>query len=498
MKYTTLILSSISLLAFYACSNNSSTKSLVKEVQETVAKAEYTNSDNPFCLAPQSWFHQVDGKRFTPAPNEGASSVFANNETVSNCDFHQWSWQKFLWLTNDVDGIPLFMSELTQVGSHGIPVVNTDKSTIILKDIAQASGSNDILQVPGNPPTTVYYSIFLNDIFLHTMNNLGQAAVDCPSSVSDATFPVGALELKTSWVDVNAIKENDRNNYFITNGEIDGVKTQVALLGMHVVGVVENHPEFIWATFEHDNLAPEYDWSNATHTTDIPVTVTNSDYLLFEEGATATTENITSGNDIHTNVFYLYKYGVPVEINAQNKKVLMASSQDEPENLNHITSINKRVNNNLQDVWKTYFYNGSIWLNTEGFKGQKAQAKLLNALGNNISSNPGTEPGTKKGYTRGSIAASNITMETYGQISKYNAPSIHEVNIDNIGNCFNCHTAVDYVSNTVTNKSPLYFSHVFKGYLDHLRGNSIHEIKENHIEELVEQFLERSEDEAKK
>ena len=54
MKSTTLILSSMALFAFYACSNNSSTKSSVKEVKETVATAEYTNSNDPFCLAPQN------------------------------------------------------------------------------------------------------------------------------------------------------------------------------------------------------------------------------------------------------------------------------------------------------------------------------------------------------------------------------------------------------------------------------------------------------------
>ena len=31
----------------------------------------------------------------------------------------------------------------------------------------------------------------------------------------------------------------------------------MALVGLHVVGVVQGHPEFVWATFEHDKNAPD-------------------------------------------------------------------------------------------------------------------------------------------------------------------------------------------------------------------------------------------------
>ena len=41
---------------------------------------------------------------------------------------------------------------------------------------------------------------------------------------------------------------------------IDRTKAEsvtVALIGLHVVGVVEDHPEFVWATFEHEDNAPD-------------------------------------------------------------------------------------------------------------------------------------------------------------------------------------------------------------------------------------------------
>ena len=40
------------------------------------------------CLAKNTWFpHSM-----TPRPNDGGNFVI-------NCDFHQWAWQMFLWLT---------------------------------------------------------------------------------------------------------------------------------------------------------------------------------------------------------------------------------------------------------------------------------------------------------------------------------------------------------------------------------------------------------------
>lgn len=486
MRHRKHLLVLASAMSFWACTSDSTTSKNSPEKEESKPTAEYaqaTSTDD--CTAPTSWFKTVNGKRHTPAPIEqGPKSPFSNNATVSNCDFHQWSWQKFLWLTNDHNGKPMFLNNLIQVNPNGEKTAQDQG--VILTSKSQASGTSDILKTPGSPSTTVYYSIFMDESMYNTMVTYGPKAKAHPEQVKDIAFPIGALELKTSWIAASALK--NPSDYYVTDGVIEGVSTKVALLGMHVVGVVENHPEFVWATFEHEKLTPNYNWDEATYNTDAPVT-SDVDYPFFSKSATATVKNITSGNGIYTDVFAVYKYGVPVEKNAQNQKVFMSTSQDEPENIDNMSMINQSVKNQLQGVWNKYYYNGSIWIDTEGYDTEEQQIALLNSKGGNLwESNPaqGSQPAD---LTRGSVAAYNITMETYVQVG-FSPESIHQTDVNDLVNCFFCH-------NTASNgnKSPLYFSHVFTGYVDHLSGLNKTEIKNKHVKEIVEQFLEREEKE---
>ncbi|MBZ4044574.1 hypothetical protein [Flavobacterium hibisci] len=469
MKTTRKILFLFTLILLCACKKDAKEeKATYTAVKNSVAASE--------CLAPANWFTIVNNTRQTPPPNEGPTSVFANNATVSNCDFHQWSWQKFLWLTNEVNGVPFFMTNMIQVNAAGQKL--DPSNGIVLTDTAQASSTTDILKTPAVPKSaTVYYSIFMDNLLYSTMLKYGPIAKNDPSKIKEMTFPVGSLELKTSWIDASILK--DPSSYFVTQGVINGVKTKVALLGMHVVGVVENHPEFVWATFEHENLAPAYVWSKATPTSDAPVTST-VDYPFFNKNSTATVKNITSGNGIYTDVFSLYKYGVPIEKAMKgsfNVQLFMKTSQNGSENLNNIRTINQSVKSQLQGIWNNYFYNGSIWINTAGYNTPQQQAALLNSLSYNLSN---SEPGK---LTRGSVAAYNITMETYVQAG-FSPTSIHQTSVNDLVNCFSCHNTY-YNTNNV---SPLYFSHVFTGYVQNLQGLNRKQIKQEHVKEIVREF----------
>lgn len=435
------------------------------------------------CVAPATWFQSVNGVRVTPAPNEGPTSPFANNQTVTNCDFQQWSWQKFLWLTNQgPSGKPKFLTDLMQVTPTGQKLRN---GVVVLSETAQASAATDILQTPPSAtgkPTTVYYSIFVDQTLYDTLTRRAPIAKKDPKKVELETFPVGALELKTSWIEASALA--DASSYFVTDGAItDGSgqerSAKVALLGMHVVGVVQNHPEFVWATFEHPHLAPAYDWSKATPTTDAPVT-SATDYPFFKAGSTATVKNITTGNGIYTDVFSLYQYGVPIEKRIEGQfdvQVFMETSQNGSENFNNMRTINESVKKQLSDVWNNYFENSSLWINTAGYEGTAAQAQLLNGLGFGLSN---SEPGK---LTRGSVAAYNLTMETYVQAG-FGPSSINAMTVDQLANCFSCHTAQHNKQS-----SPLYLSHVFNGYLGNLKGLTRAQVKAVHVQEVREERL---------
>lgn len=473
MKHTQYLLPFfVMLVALHACNRSS-------EQEQVDADAAYVPSASS-CNAPASWFTSVNGKRHTPAPNEGSTSVFAKNATVSNCDFHQWSWQKFLWLTNDINGRPLFLDSLYQITAEGTRI---ESNQVILRDIGQASSASDILITnsefnSNQVKDTVYYSIHVSHSFYQAMLKYGHIYTKDSTKLKYTTFPVGALEVKISWVDAAALA--DTTTYFITSGNIKGRSKRIALLGMHVVGVVENHPEFVWATFEHHDLAPTYDWSKAKPDSDAPVT-SAVDKLLFKKNDTATVKNISTRNGIYTNVFSVYQYGVPVEKKIKGSfdvLVYMETSQPGAENFGNIRAINEGVKSQLTDVWNNYFYNGSIWINTAGFATTKDQAKALDSLSFNIgASNPGD-------LTRGSVSVYNLTMETYVQVG-FNPTSIHAQSVGKLVNCFSCHNPSN---NSFNFNSPLLFSHVFSGYIGTLKGYTPHQVKQQHVDAIRAHF----------
>lgn len=436
---------------------------------ETAATGDTTSPDS-LCFADPSWFPHKN----TPAPAEGKGSPFDTSSTTNQI-FHQWSWQKFLWLTKpDKGGNPLFLNpdKVKQVTSTMAPVTIPAGTLLQLQDTKQAGSKQAILQTnpqynPGGKSETVYYSIHMNHLMYDNAKKFGALihAGKLPDA-SQARFPVGSFELKVAWVPVTAIPANKQKLYYTAMASLstDGGKTfnntQMALIGMHVVGVVENHPEFIWATFEHDDLAPNYDWET------MRASNTGTEKLLCKRATTPSIDGIiydttTKLGVIPHMVFDLFQYGVPQNPRHKGGK-FMTTSQSEPINFQNIAGINKCVKSQLDDVWKNYFYNGSIWLNMDGTDAER-QAFIIDSLGGNIGN---ATPGS---YARGSLNCANVTMESFTQTFESQRDSI---NVNTLANCFSCHSGQAF-DTTMPPLSPLYMSHTFQDYVTTLRnGNS--------------------------
>jgi len=471
MKKTTITVKAVLLIAILSICLTSCKKEekKVDEVKTEAAKEEglatYKKGGVAPCLSKASWFPHTQ----TPAPAEGKGSPFDVSSTT-NCIFHQWSWQKFLWVTKPEGDLPLFLhqKEIIQVNDAMEPVTQREGVSVVLTDTIQAGSKHGVLKV--NPEYnsetgkafTVHYSI-------HTSLTMQDAAEDFKEALASGklpadnleTFPVGSLELKVSWVDAAAIPNNKLGNYYTTMAAVidkDGktyTNTKMALLGMHVVGVVENHPEFIWATFEHDDMVPNYDWKANTASS-------ATQKLLFAEGSTSGLDGITFIKDkepvLANKAYDLFQYGVPVTVSGY-----METSQSEPENFDHIKEINASVAANLEGVWKNYFYNGSIWIDTDGMTPEQ-QAQKIVELGNNIGS---ATPGSS---ARGSLNCANVTMETFTQTFQ---SDISDINVNNLANCFSCHNPSSFSGNT----SPIYLSHIFDKFIQINDGKSDKEVE---------------------
>lgn len=461
MKKNTFALSlgALALIGLAVLTNCSS------DPDAAVEQTDYNASSSPdsLCLVDPSWFPHAQ----TPAPAEGQGSPFDTSSTTNQI-FHQWSWNKFLWLTKpDQGGNPLFLnqSKVKQVTSHMAPVSIPSGTTVVLQDTAQAGFASAVLMT--NPDynngtgAMVYYSIHMNPMMYTAGVNFAAMLKNGKlPATNEAAFPVGSFELKVAWVPLTAIPAAKQSEYYTTtaslstNNGISYTNTPVALIGMHVVGVVQNHPEFIWATFEHDDLSPDYDWTANSASA-------ANDQLLFKKGSVTGINGIvynsaTKLGQTPYQVFDLFQYGVPRNADGS----FMNTSQQEPINFQNVDGINQCVKSQLNDVWANYFYNGSIWLNTDG-KTPLQQAQLIDSLAGNMGN---ATPGS---FARGSMNCANVTMETFTQTFETN---INQINVNTLANCFSCHSSQSFAQ--ASNVSPIYLSHSFQGYLLDQQGNT--------------------------
>jgi len=379
----------------------------------------------------------------------------------------------------------LNQAKVKQVTTSMGPITIPTGTLVVLQDTAQAGSKSAVLQT--NPDynagagAMVYYSIHMNPEMITAGTTFANQIKSgkLPAS-NQSTFPVKSFEMKVSWVPVSAIPAAKQSSYYTamaslsTNGGKSFTNTEMALIGMHVVGVVENHPEFIWATFEHDDSAPNYDWTANSASS-------STNKLLYKQGTVTGINGIVYNTTTRLGiapyqVFDLFQYGVPRNADG----TFMTTSQNGQTNFDNVAGINQCVKSQLNDVWKNYFYNGSIWLNTDG-KTPLQQAQLIDSLGYGIAN---ATPGS---YARGSLNCANVTMETFTQTF---GTSITSINVNSLANCFSCHSAPSFSNSS--NLSPLYLSHTFQGYLIELQGNTkanMETIKLNAEKQVLKRML---------
>lgn len=447
----------ISILTLHqSCLNSEAAKS-VEIIATNIASP--IQPDSKCENAPASWFV----KETTTAPDN--YGPFVDTSTTSDCDFHLWSWQKFLSLTrsegkkapfegliqvsNDLEklGAVLSLTDKTQAGTHG--TLYDKKNRAILYTIHVNQQMFDFQKK--------HLALFAQNIkqnknkALHpgdsvNINTLQKIGLDT------LNYPVGCFEIKTSWILASSLNADEQKKYYVTkanigalNGEITNIN--VALIGMHIVGRVDNHPELVWATFEHDSLAPNYNWSTGKDTTTKIVNPNN--FLFYNANATVSgcPMNNTQGSPAKfSNIYNMFTLGQPESFVSN----FVPSHKDSANNAN-IVAINKSVKAQLQsknELWSHYFYKGALWLDDPTPKNFAPGNDSLGSL-----YNP---------FLRGSRAISNITMETFAQVNfsgNYASGSM---------NCFGCHGTVDFKNDTTVGVNyNLALSHLFINALLH-------------------------------
>ncbi|MCW0369383.1 hypothetical protein NB710_000320 [Xanthomonas sacchari] len=379
-----------------------------------------------------SWFPHAQ----TPAPD---SAGFASS---SNCEFHQWSWNTFLWLTQDVGGQPRFLS-MSSDGIGGVadgvldPLIGRSQQARTVELIDQAGPDGVLVDRHGR---AVYYSIHSNDVFgqfiasNHLQDPKALRAFD-----PTAAFPVGSMTLKAAWKvvqpgeDVSTFytrqaqiaKLGMRKGKIIATGDTE---TQtVALVGFHIGGTVAGHPEMIWATFEHRDNAPDVDTS-----LDPGQPVSDKDWTFYKAGTPIEQCNVNAAGagalTLNAQTQTLSPVTQVCRMVPYGGQKPCPSGQDC--NIANIQSMNASVQSQLNDVWKNYFEVGAIW-----FVAKDALAPNCTFQpGSALECIPSPTPEGAPPLLTGSIKLSNSTIETFTQVQSTQ------------NNCFACHNTTQVIS----------------------------------------------------
>jgi hypothetical protein len=356
------------------------------------------------CSAPAAWF----SGRAVPRPDPGNGAQFD-----SNCAFHQFSWQAFLWLTQVA--APGKLRFETLYSDRAIVPGAPAPRTHVLGGVNQANSHGILVDQNGR---AVYTAMMIDDVYRSfVIKNQLYTAAGMQQADAAMTFPNGALSLKSTWK-ILAPGE-DASRFYTTNAtiellsKVDGgvgiaanpatARARVALVGLHVAMVVAGHPEAIWATFEHVDNAPDFGVGQ------LPSAVVAERSYTFYKGGTIAAD-CNAGN---AGVVELDPRTQQLSPPTQACRQYRAGGGD-PANVNNIDSLNQSVLSQLaaRSPWKNYREVGAVW-----FKGKD---KLV----------PDWTPNVDPSPLAGSTLLSSAVIETFTQ------------NTSSANGCFSCHNTM--------------------------------------------------------
>ena len=388
------------------------------------------------------------------------SAAFPRQNTA--CDFYKWAHQMFLWIASPAAGgivldSPVFYD--VNFGASGGTYVPNGLNNSGIRKFAlrgtkaegiqpggQAGGNDTLLSLNGS---LVYFGVHANDVYAWfntaVSNKVLPSTAPFPTTLAElapilgyaarngANLPDGnalTMELKSAWVDAATV--GNAADYVTISATVPNyVKTSstlwtidkanptvartLALVGLHVVGPVQGHPEMVWATFEHRANAPDNTFYFNTFNgqqRQVPYNSTGtwtfmanggsqSGALVAQMKVDGTTGDIaaTQGNTIRpNNVYRVNPWGsAPTPASAANNSQLISLNLD----VNGMLSM-------VGDVRANYFQVGAVWTSDGSIPNTPTDPRL-----------------------RSSLLLANATMETYHQVVVPNQSA-------SMG-CFGCH-----------------------------------------------------------
>jgi Protein of unknown function (DUF1566) len=360
---------------------------------------------------------------------------------------------------------------------------NSDGPTID-SGVRQAGLRGILIDQNGHP---VYYAIHVNENFQKFVNeNRLTTSALLKNAPANLAFTKGVVELKSAWQIVD--DENHPPKDYMTvkasvptltlvKGKIqeDPRHTRnvtVKLLALHVVFVLQGHPEFIWSTFEHvdsqgkrdvappaKSAPPELPESQPAR---VPIENADGHFSVYKSGTISSDANKPLSRfdfNEETQTFVTKSAGKPdTPLQTSIYRVFPASKADpnEPED-GAVVAINK----NMEALFQTshldendkrghYTLVGAVWLN------HPDQSFNLDSTFTKGKDTVAAANGKPESIFAGEDRLSGVAMESFTQDSAFN-------------NCFRCHdtgkVTNDLTGKLLLNPKKLNVSHVLSKFL---------------------------------
>jgi hypothetical protein len=373
------------------------------------------------------------------------------NDPIPDCNFHMWSFEAFVWATTlNKLNVPRFMTLPTEedllsplltagtehprtlqlaarsIVGHGLPGYSEGAGAFV-----QADGN--VLVAPNGYP--VYTSVHMNPTYFATARKNLISTGDYQKGQPNDTFPLGSAVFKATWLRL-APGEAAPAGAFVTKAQVPVLTVQrsptsitilpvpnqfvtatVALVGLHVVGVTVNHPEFLWGTFEHTLNTPQVpdntfstsgssstgytfykantSYAQVNNPLSPPQLTFNTATQRFAPVTNAVLENQTGGENQTNGPANVQS------VSAQGQGFLAHEKGD------------KKVQP-MQWIFSNYYLVGTVWMKPNSYNLNSDQSNAV-----------------------GSVNLANTTAETFQQY-----PS--NADMTKVKNCFMCHNASSY------------------------------------------------------
>ncbi len=365
--------------------------------------------------------------------------------TATDCAFHQWSFEAFVWATAvDSNGVPRFMTlptedELQSTAANAaephprqLKLAARSAVDFGLPGFSEGAGSfveadGNVLIAPNGYP--VYDSVHMNPAYFNTAKQNLIVNGGYQTQPQSSTFPVGAAVFKATWLRL-APGEQPPAGVFTTQAlvpvltelrtktsvaivPVPGrfVNATVALVGLHVVGETINHQEFLWGTFQHKLDAPAVPDNTFTTSGSNPSNFTfyraNTPFAQVNQPFTPPSLTFNPATQ---------------RFSPANNAVLenRTGGENQPSGVNNVLNVNAQGQSFLahekppQSIFANYDLIGTVWMKPNSYNLTSDQTDAI-----------------------GSVNLANVTAETYVQAAK-NTP------MSQVLNCFLCHNPTSY------------------------------------------------------